>query len=260
MNRPILKAILASAAILATLCPAAAKPKNVLDLKNEITDSNIVFPESYEQDTEKILGGWYMKNYTATDDRYRSQGDVATSDEVIRERLAKLPTVIEMPFNQIVRSYIERYTERGRAQVAALLGLSNYYMPIFEQALEEEGLPLELKYLPVIESGLDPNATSRHGAAGLWQFMLSAGKGLGLEVSSIVDERRDPFLSSKTAAKFLKQLYETYGDWSLAIAAYNCGPGTVNKAIRRAGGDPKQQDFWSIYYYLPTETRGYVPM
>lgn len=201
-----------------------------------------------------------MKNYTATDDRYKTLGDTEVSDEVIIERLKKLPTVIDMPFNQIVRSYIERYTKYGRAQVAALLGLSHYYMPIFEQALEAQGLPLELKYLPVIESALDPNAVSRHGATGLWQFMLGAAKGLGLEVNSLVDERRDPYLSSETAAAFLKDLYSTYGDWSLAIAAYNCGPGTVNKAIRRAGGDPSEQDFWSIYSYLPSETRGYVPM
>lgn len=133
-------------------------------------------------------------------------------------------------------------------------------MPIFEQALEEEGLPLELKYIPVIESALNPNAVSKHGAAGLWQFMLLTGKGMDMEINSVVDERRDPYLSSKKAAKLLKQLHDTYGDWSLAIAAYNCGSGTVNKAIRRAGGDPGSHDFWSLYYYLPAETRGYVPM
>ena len=238
----------------------AAKKRNVLDVKTEITDSNIIFPDSYEANTTKMMEGWYMKNYTATDDRYKRQGDVETSDAVIRERLANLPTVIDMPFNQIVRSYIDRYTKKGRSGVAAMLGLSIYYMPIFEQALEEAGLPLELKYLPVIESALDPTATSPVGAAGLWQFMLATGKGLGLEVSSLVDERRDPYLSSKKAAQFLKDLYDTYQDWSLVIAAYNCGPGTVNKAIRRAGGDPKEQDFWSIYYYLPSQTRGYVPM
>lgn len=201
-----------------------------------------------------------MKNYTATDDRYERLGDVPTSDAVYRQRLAELPTKIDLPYNQIVKSYIERYTVKGRPMVAGLLGLSNYYMPIFEQALEEAGLPLELKYLPVVESALDPTATSRHGAAGLWQFMLIAAKGLDMEVNSLVDERRDPYISSKKAAKFLGDLYKTYGDWSLAIAAYNCGPGSVNKALRRAGGDPKSHDFWSIYSYLPAETRGYVPM
>lgn len=251
--------ILMTAALLAV--PAMAqKKRNVNDIKTTITDSSIVFPESYEADTQKMLEGWYMRNYTATDDSYRTREDVPATDAQLRDRLSKLPTVIDMPFNSIVRSYIERYTKRGRAQVAALLGLSLYYMPIFEQALEEEGLPMELKYLPVIESGLDPNAVSKHGAAGLWQFMVGTGKGLGMEVSSLVDERRDPYISSKKAAKYLKDLYNSYGDWSLAIAAYNCGPGAVNKAIRRAGGEEAQKDFWAIYNYLSPETRGYVPM
>lgn len=258
--KKILYIALSGAAMLCSAQASAEKRSNILDVSAGITDSNIVFPESYEVDTQKMLEGWYLKNYTATDDRYSRQGDVAVSDEVMRDRLAKLNTVIEMPFNQVVRSYIERYTDRGRSTVSVLLGLSNYYMPIFEQALEEAGLPLELKYLPVIESALNPNAVSRHGATGLWQFMLATGKGLDMEVSSLVDERRDPYVSSKKAAGYLKDLYSSYGDWSLAIAAYNCGPGTVNKAIRRAGGDPASHDFWSIYYFLPSETRGYVPM
>ena len=237
------------------------QPKtSVLDLKTSITDSNIVYPESFEADTRKMLEGWYMKNYMATDDRYRSEKDRQTDDKTIRERLAKLPTIVELPYNEIVRQYIDRYTQRGREQVTVLLGLSHYYMPIFEQALEERGLPLELKYLPVIESGLNPNAVSKHGATGLWQLMIATAKGLGLDVNSLVDERRDPYEASKKAAGYLSDLYAMYGDWSLAIAAYNCGPGAVNKAIRRAGGDPKQQDFWSIYNYLTPETRGYVPM
>ena len=248
------------AALLGVMPAMAQKNRNVNSLRTEITDSHIVYPKSYEADTQRMLEGWYMQNYTATDDSYRRKGDVEVSDAVLRDRLSKLPTVIDMPYNSIVRSYIERYTRRGRDQVAALLGLSLYYMPIFEQALEAEGLPLELKYLPVIESALDPNATSKHGAAGLWQFMVGTGKGLGLEVNSMVDERRDPYKSSEKAAKYLKDLYNSYGDWSLAIAAYNCGPGAVNKALRRAGGTPDTQDYWSIYYYLSPETRGYVPM
>ena len=232
---------------------------NVLDLKYSITDPAIVYPESFESDTNKLLESWFVKNYTATDHRYESESSPVVSDKVMIERLSALPTIIEMPYNSIVRSYIDRYTVKGRAMVPALLGLGLYYNPIFEQALEEKGLPLELKYLPMIESALDPNAVSKHGATGLWQFMLATAKGLGLEVNSLVDERRDPFLSSEMAASYLKGLYESYGDWSLAIAAYNCGPGTVNKAIRRAGGDPSSHDFWSIYNFLPAETRGYVP-
>lgn len=181
------------------------------------------------------------------------------SDEELKKRLSELPTLLEMPFNQVVKTYILNYTSKSRAQVAAILGLSHYYMPIFEQSLEAAGLPQELKYLPVIESGLDPNAVSSAGAAGLWQFMVTPAKALGMDVNSVVDERRDPYLSSEKAAKFLKDLYDTYGDWYLAIAAYNCGPGNVNKALRRAGGDPKQHDFWSIYKFLPEQTRGYVP-
>lgn len=258
MKRYLIIALLA-----ASVLPGIAKTtknSNVLNLKSSITDSAIVYPESFEADTQKLLESWFIKNYTATDTRYATEPDAEVSDEEMMKRLAALPTVIEMPYNQIVRSYIDRYTKKGRSQVAAILGLSLYYMPIFEQALEEHGLPLELKYLPVIESGLDPNAVSRHGATGLWQMMLITAKGLGLEVNSLVDERRDPYVASERAAVYLKDLYSAYGDWSLAIAAYNCGPGNVNKAIRRAGGEAKDHDFWSIYNFLPPETRGYVPM
>ena len=258
MKRTIIYALLAAASL--SGFAKNDKKGNVLDLKQSITDQAIVYPESFEADTQKLLESWFIKNYTATDNRYETEPDVEVTDEEMVKRLSALPTAIEMPYNQVVRSYIDRYTKRGRAQVAALLGLSWYYMPIFEQALEEQGLPLELKYLPVVESGLDPNAVSKHGASGLWQFMLGTAKGLGLEVNSLVDERRDPYVASEKAAKYLKDLYEMYGDWSLAIAAYNCGPGTVNKAIRRAGGEAKDHDFWSIYSYLPAETRGYVPM
>ena len=258
MNRSLIIFALAAASF--GMSAFAKQPANVLDLKESITDDSIIFPESFETDTRKMLESWYLKNYTDTDDRYRTSANPSTSDATMRQRLADLPTVIDMPYNQIVRSYIDRYMEKGRPMVASLLGLSTYYMPIFEQALEAEQLPQELKYLPVIESALNPNAVSRSGAGGLWQFMPAAAKGYDLEVSSLVDERRDPYKSSKKAAKMLHDLYDTYGDWSLAIAAYNCGPGNVNKAIRRAGGDPKKQDFWSIYKYLSPETRGYVPM
>lgn len=255
------KNILLSLALIAGTATAgiAANP-NVLDIKHSITDDTIVFPETFEQDTQKLLEGWYMRNYTATDDSYASKSDPNVSDEEIIRRLSAIPTTIELPFNSIVRQYIDRYTKSSRPQVAAILGLSLYYMPIFEQALEERGLPLELKYLPVIESGLDPNAVSSHGATGLWQLMLATGKGMGLECNSLVDERRDPYASSRAAADLLKQFYDTYGDWSLAIAAYNSGPGAVNKAIRRAGIDTTKADFWSIYPYLSEQTRGYVPM
>lgn len=260
MTRKITIALAAATMLALPLAAKKTSSPSVLDLKSSISDNSIVYPESFESDAQRLLEGWYMRNYTSLDPDAPDPGNPDVSDDEIRRRLASLPTVIEMPFNQIVRAYIDRYTEKSRPQVGAILGLGTYYIPIFEQALEERGLPNELKYLPVIESGLDPNAVSKHGAAGLWQFMLGTAKGLGMEVNSLVDERRDPYLSSNAAADYLKSLHDTYSDWSLAIAAYNCGPTTVNKAIRRAGGDAKRQDFWSIYEYLSPETRGYVPM
>ncbi len=245
-------------ALLALSAVAAPRTKtNILSIKESITDNDIVFPESFETDTRELMKNWYLQNYTILDSDVESRDVGEVSDAEYIKRLKAMPTVIEMPYNQVVRSYIERYIKRNRTLVEEMLGMSLYYMPIFEQALEREGLPLELKYLPVIESALDPNAVSRAGAAGLWQFMVGTGKGLGLEVNSLVDERRDPYKSSEKAATYLKNLYSIYGDWSLAIAAYNCGPGNVNKALRRAESSDK--DFWEIYDYLPRETRGYVP-
>ncbi len=175
---------------------------------------------------------------------------------VYKQRLSRIPAVIEMPYNEVVRKFIDRYSGRLRRSVSIMLGTQNFYMPIFEEALEAYSLPLELKYLPVIESALNPNAVSRAGAAGLWQFMLATGKRYGLEVNSLVDERRDPVLSSYAAAHYLSDLYKIFGDWNLVIAAYNCGPETINKAIHRSKGE---KDYWQIYPYLPRETRGYVP-
>ncbi|MBR6310354.1 MAG: LysM peptidoglycan-binding domain-containing protein [Paludibacteraceae bacterium] len=180
----------------------------------------------------------------------------AYSDEEYIQRLSKLATVIELPYNKIVRSAIDFYLNKRKEKVSVMLGLSQYYFPIFEQALEENGMPLELRYLPVIESALNPTAFSSAGASGLWQFMIGTARLYGLKVNTLVDERRDPIKSSQAGVRYLKDLYNIYNDWHLAIAAYNCGPGNVNKAIRRAGG---KRDYWAIYYYLPRETRGYVP-
>ena len=181
--------------------------------------------------------------------------DTLQKDDYVRY-LSQMPTLIEMPYNQVVRSYIDSYVRRYPKRLSSLLALSKYYFPIFENALEAGGLPLELKYLPVIESALNPSAKSPVGAGGLWQFMPATGRLYGLEVNSLVDERCDPYKSSTAAVAYLKDLYAIYGDWLLVIAAYNCGPGNVNKAIRRSGG---RRDYWSIYEYLPRETRGYVP-
>ncbi len=187
-----------------------------------------------------------------------------TTAELYQQRLSKLPTEIEMPYNDVVRDVIDRYTGRMSGSVSTWLADANYYIPIFEQALEAEGMPLELKYLPIIESSLNPRAVSRAGATGLWQFMLATGKQYGLEVNSLVDERMDPIKSSTAAARYLHDLHNIFGDWALSIAAYNCGPENVNKAIARynatVGPDSERTaDYWAIYPYLPEETRGYVP-
>ncbi len=246
--------ILLPAFALAALQASAAS--SVLSVSDSSLESTLIMPRSVETDTKAMLEEWYLKNYAALDyeaDK-KSAGDL--SDAVIIERLSKLPTVIEMPFNNVVKGAIRHYANRPQL-VENLLGLSLYYMPIFEEALERHKIPLELKYLPVIESALIPTAVSRAGAGGLWQFMPPTATGLGLEINSLVDQRRDPYLASDAAARYLKQLHHTYGDWSLAIAAYNCGPGNVNKALRRAGEG--KHDFWEIYPFLPSETRGYVP-
>lgn len=252
------KALFLTAITLVATCATLSAKNNILSLKESITDNAIVFPSSFETNTKEMMENWYLKNYAIIDEsniENRNYGEVSDAEYI--RRLKKLPTSIEMPFNQIVRSYIERYVKKSRTLVAQMLGMCPYYMPIFEEALERHQMPLELKYIPIIESALNPNAVSPAGAGGLWQFMVTTAKGNGLQVNSLVDERRDPYRSSEKAAVYFKQLYDTYGDWSLAIAAYNCGPGNVNKAIRRAGTD--HPDFWEIYNYLPKETRGYVP-
>ena len=178
-------------------------------------------------------------------------------DSVYKARLQALPCVIELPYNERVRAFILRYVKRSPKQVARMMRMSEYYFPLFEEALGRYDLPYELKYLPIIESALNPMARSHAGAAGLWQFMPGTGKLFGLEVNSLVDERMDPIKSTEAACRFLSSMYNVFHDWNLVIAAYNCGSGNVNKAIRRAGG---KRDFWSIYPYLPRETRNYVPI
>lgn len=221
--------------------------------KQEIID----VPEGMTTDLDELLHLYNAQSYLMKDTtcNYRDVNRTYP-DSVYMDRLQRLPTIIEMPYNQVVKQFIERYSDKLRGSVSYMLGAANFYMPIFEQALETYGLPLELRYLPVIESALNPNAVSRVGATGLWQFMLETGKRYGLEVNSLVDERRDPIKSSYAAARYLCDLYKIFDDWSLVIAAYNCGPNKVNQAIHRAKGNV---DYWQIYPYLPKETRGYVP-
>lgn len=224
---------------------------------NDGKEETIDLPEAMNYEVDSLLNLYYSKTYLQQDEdcNYRDENRDYPK-EVYIERLRRLPNVMEMPYNEIVQKFIDRYTGRLRHSVSYMLGASNFYIPIFEEALEAYGLPLELKYLPVIESALNPKATSHAGAAGLWQFMVATGKQYGLEINSLIDERRDPIKSSYAAAHYLKDLYNIFGDWSLVIAAYNCGPENINKAIHRADG---QADYWKIYPYLPRETRGYVP-
>ena len=217
----------------------------------------IDLPEALSYEYDSLLSVYNAKTYI----RPNANCDMPDVNpiyekEVYKERLSRIPAVIEMPYNDVVQKLIDRYSGHLRRSVSLMLGTQNFYMPIFEQALESYGLPLELKYLPVIESALNPNAVSRVGATGLWQFMLQTGKQYGLEVNSFVDERRDPVKASYAAAHYLSDLYKIFGDWNLVIAAYNCGPQGINKAIHRAKG---LTDYWDIYPYLPKETRGYVP-
>ena len=215
------------------------------------------FPETMLADMDSLYWDWQSKNFLSIDENcVMTTENPSISDSIYIDRLSRIPSIIEMPFNEIVKKHIEAYTTRLRNKVSFILAAANFYMPLFEEALDTYDLPLELKYLPIIESALNPTALSRQRASGLWQFMLKTGKIYGLENNSLVDERRDPIKSTWAAARYLKDLYNIYKDWNLVLAAYNCGPGNVNKAIRRAGG---ATDYWEIYPFLPKETRGYVP-
>ena len=220
-------------------------------------EEEIEVPVGLEDNLDSLLHLYNAKTYMMQDTscNYRDVNPVFDK-EVYIDRLKRLPTIIEMPYNDVVQKFIDRYSGKLRRSVSYMLGASNFYMPVFEEALEAYNLPLELKYLPVIESALNPTAVSRVGATGLWQFMIGTGKRYGLEVNSLIDERRDPVKASYAAAHYLSDLYKIFDDWSLVIAAYNCGPDKVNKAIHRAKGSA---DYWNIYPYLPKETRGYVP-
>lgn len=210
---------------------------------------------------DSLVNTWYIKNAFVYDksefDSLPENIKTYLPDSVYISRLQSIDSFLPLPYNETVRNFIGLYTIRKRELASYIYGLSNYYFPIFEEALERYHLPNELKYLPIIESALNPKAFSRAGASGLWQFMIGTGKLYGLEVNSYIDERNDPIKASDAAARYLRDLYDIYGDWHLVIAAYNCGPGNINKAVRRNGG---KQNYWDIYYSLPRETRGYIPV
>ena len=234
--------------------------------QNDIDDTTFVNPELDFQDFSRNLDSmlllWYVQgsvNPAGKENSFDTANDTVImpffSQDMYIEQLARMNTYIEMTYNEIVQKYIEFYSIKRRKQVEVMLGLSEYYFPVFEQALDKYGLPLELKYLPIIESALNPHAISRAGASGLWQFMYTTGKLYKLNINSFIDERQDPMKSSDAAAHYLRDLYDIYHDWHLVIAAYNCGPGNINKAIKRTG----KTTYWGIYNRLPRETRGYVP-
>ena len=215
--------------------------------------------ELVNKNLDSLVTSWYVKMvYNSLPPEF--QGDSIGkeySDSIYISRLSRINSIVSLPYNNIIRNHIHVYTIKQREKFSAVLGLRDYYFPMIEDVFDSYGIPDELKYMAVIESALNPNAVSRVGATGMWQFMYSTGRFYGLTINSVVDERRDPLKATHAAARFMKDLYKIYNDWVLVIAAYNCGPGNVNKAIRRSGN---KKDYWDIYYRLPRETRGYIPM
>lgn len=223
-------------------------------------DDTTIIDQNFDENLDSLLNLYYVGHSIGQNPEFwNSAADSLVpnfSDSVYIDRLKKIPTVVDLTYNSIVRRYIEVYTRQKRGSVEVMLGLSQYYFPIFDDIYDYYDVPNEMKYMSIIESALNPRAYSRTRAVGLWQFMYGTGRQYGLIINSLVDERRDPIKSTYAAARYVKDLYAIYNDWTLVIAAYNCGPGNVNKAIRRSGG---KRNYWDIYYFLPRETRGHVP-
>ena len=231
-------------------------------LGDSISESLEIFDSiesNFEINLDSMLNLYYVRQSVSLDTIALFDTDSTVPDfpdSVYVARLAAIPSVLDLSYNRVVKGYIDMYTKKRRELVEVMLGLSEHYFPIFDDIFDYYDVPNEMKYMSIIESALNPRAYSRARAVGLWQFMYGTGRIYGLEINSLVDERRDPIKSTHAAARFVKDLYEIYKDWILVIAAYNCGPGNVNKAIRRSGG---KTNYWDIYYYLPRETRGHVP-
>jgi membrane-bound lytic murein transglycosylase D len=238
---------------LAALKANAASDIDTIIIKTDNSSERIA------RDLDSLVNTWYVK-IAIKNKLIENENDTIgpqVSDSVYESRIHKINSIITLQFNNIIRSHIEVYTVRQRKKFCAVLGLKDYYFPMIEDVFDSYGLPAEFKYMAVIESALNPNAVNRRsGAAGMWQFMYSTGRMYGLTINSIVDERKDPVKATHAAARYIKDLYEIYKDWVLVIAAYDCGPGNVNKAIKRSGNN---KDYWGIYYRLPRETRGYIP-
>ncbi len=236
-------------------------PTTIICAQGKDDDSPDIPDNSRAESIDSLLSIFYIQRSISDDsiDPEIDSMDIAADlpDAVYIERLSKIASPVHLSYNKQIRNCIITYTQKYKTKSEAILGLAEYYMPIFEEILDQYGLPHELRGMAIIESALNPLAVSRAGATGMWQFMYRTGKHYNLNVTSFVDDRRDPIASAHAAAKFLRDLYSVFGDWNLAIAAYNCGEGNVKKAIRRANG---KTDYWEIYPYLPRETRGYVPL
>ncbi|MDY0199917.1 MAG: LysM peptidoglycan-binding domain-containing protein [Bacteroidales bacterium] len=253
--------IIAIATLLAIPSKSVAV-KDSIPVLRDTTLEGLGLISQFGANLDSLLNLWYVQtrldtmNLLSVVESDELTGMTTLPDSVYIQRLADMNSFIDLPYNSIVRNFINVYTNRQRDKMQVMLGLAEFYFPIFEEILDRNNLPIELRILPVIESALNPRAVSRVGATGIWQFMYGTGRMYNLTINSFIDDRRDPIASSEAAVRFLKDLYSIYGDWTLVIAAYNCGPGNVNKAIRRAGG---KKNYWDIYYFLPRETRGYVP-
>ena len=260
INNDIHKIVFSFTLLLLLATPFQAKAQN----DNEPTDMDY-FAAAYNVKYDSLLNSYYFKkNHQNIQRKYHlgsensQQIDFSTvSDSVIYKRLLSLNTRIPLEYNPQVRGYVNMYLKKMNHSIDVMLSLSELYFPLFEEVLDKYGVPQEIKYLAIIESALNPNAVSKAGATGLWQFMYGTGKNYNLEINTFVDERRDPLKSTHAAARYLRDLHKIYDNWPLAIAAYNCGPGNVQKAIRRSGG---KTSYWDIYPYLPRETRSYVPI
>lgn len=233
----------------------------VKDTIRSIAEDTTIIDLNFDANLDSLLNLYYVEQaFTGNPGAFNSAADSLLipdfPDSVYNARLKSIPTVVDLTYNPIIRRYINVYTRQKRGSVEVMLGLSQYYFPLFDDIFDYYDVPNEIKYMSIIESALNPRAYSRTRAVGLWQFMYGTGKLYGLQVNSLVDERRDPIKSTAAAARYVKDLYAIYNDWILVIAAYNCGPGNVNRAIRRSGG---KRTFWEIYHYLPRETRGHVP-
>lgn len=260
--------MLATSSMASTFIPDSVAEKREITADSIITNNNSIaevcdtidfeLPKYMMEEIDSMLNCWQARNLLKSLECDTEQYiETKITDTMYAERLRSMPTIVNMSYNRTVKSCIEAYTTKNRSLVAYMLGISEFYMPIIEEEINKAGIPNELKYLPIIESALNPKAVSRANAKGLWQFMFSTAKIYGLKSNNYIDERFDPIKSTRAAVRFLADLYKLFGKWELAIAAYNCGPGNVKKAILRSNG---KTDFWELYYYLPRETRGYLPM